>query len=66
VVEKVFWAIENSLLWTLDITFNEDRRRKRDKMSVRIKRKKERKKESRIRQVVSIEITPFLMRLPWL
>ena len=25
------WAIENSLHWTLDMTFNEDRQRKRDK-----------------------------------
>jgi predicted transposase YbfD/YdcC len=54
VVEKVFWAIENSLLWTLDITFNEDRRRKRDKMSVRIKRKKERKKERKQNKTSSI------------
>ena len=27
------WAIENSLHWTLDMTFNEDRQRKRDKNS---------------------------------
>jgi predicted transposase YbfD/YdcC len=25
------WGIENSLHWTLDMTFNEDRQRKRDK-----------------------------------
>ncbi len=30
---RMHWGVENKLHWTLDMTFNEDRQRKRNKMA---------------------------------